>query len=309
MQNDPRDCVPITPSEISRVFGQLSRSTLKKLGQHFLCDRNLRDALIRDAKIQTDEIIFEVGTGLGIFTAGILAEGARVVSVEIDKMMFTLSREFLGNFDNLRLLNDEALNKNSLSESVNKALEAEIAQNPNARLRLIANLPFNIATKVIQAVLEWSSSTGKKFGGISTMIQKEVAQRITAEPGTKEYGYYTVLCGVHGEFIRGRQVKRYVFFPPPKVESMMIHAKLTREQLTKIRDYQYFKTLIHNLFLHRRKLALKSLSFSVLKADFESCRDAYFSACLPEKIRPEDIPIEKVVKLANELYSRNIIFK
>ncbi len=306
MREDPRDFVPVTPSEINRVLGPLSRSTLKNLGQHFLSDRNLRDALIRDAKIQENEIILEVGTGLGIFTAGMLAEGARVVSVEIDKMMFTLARQFLDSFDNLIQLNDETLEKNSLSKKVTEALENEINLNPDAPLRLVANLPFNIATKVIQAVLEWSSSTGKKFDGIAAMVQKEVAQRITAKPGVKDFAYFTVLCNVYGEFERGRLVKKYVFYPPPKVESMMIHATLTRKNLMRIKDYEYFKQVLHNLFLHRRKYALKSLTFGVSDEHKELCKEAYFSLGLPERNRPEDMPVEKIIVLVNELYERDV---
>ena len=256
---DPRDFVPITPVEIQGIFGNLSRWTFKKLGQHFLCDRNLRDAIIRDAEIKNDEIILEIGTGLGVVTAGLLSTGVKVISVEVDKMIYTLARDFMRDSDNLILLNEQALSGSSLSEPVIAALEKEIKANPDAKLKLVANLPYNIATKVITAIMECKLANGRQFNSLTVMVQKEVAQRLTAESGSKDFAYQTVLCKVHGDFKKGRFIKPIVFFPPPKVDSMLIHADLHRKPLEQILDYKYFKEYLHCLFLHRRKYALKSL--------------------------------------------------
>ncbi|MCD4656170.1 MAG: 16S rRNA (adenine(1518)-N(6)/adenine(1519)-N(6))-dimethyltransferase RsmA [Planctomycetes bacterium] len=306
---DPRDLVPITPAEIIRVMGPLSRNTLKHLGQHFLCDRNLRDALVRDAQIQDNELILEVGTGLGILTAGLLSTKAQIVSVEIDDIMFTLARDFLGAFSNLTLINGEALNKNSLSQKVIDALEDKIAKmSETPRLRLVANLPYNIATTVINAVMEWQGKTGAKFAGIFAMVQKEVAQRLSAETGTKDFGYMTVLCALHGEFLRGRLIKPGVFFPPPKVDSMIISAELTHELLRKTSDYVYTKKFLHYLFMHRRKGALKSVKLGTDKINAEIIADAFADLHIDGTLRPEQLYVEEIISLANKCLELNVEF-
>ena len=307
---DPRDLVPITPAEIIRVMGPLSRNTLKHLGQHFLCDRNLRDAIVRDAQIQKNELILEIGTGLGILTAGLISSKAHVISVEIDDIMFTLARDFLGGIDNLTLIHGEALNRNALSQSVIDALEAKIEIMPETpKIRLIANLPYNIATTVISAVMHWQSKSGAMFSGIFAMIQKEVAQRLSAKTGTKDFGYMTVLCALNGDFRRGRLIKPSVFFPPPKVDSMIISADFTREILGKVTDYAYTKNFLHNLFLHRRKGALKSLKFGADKSFANSIADTFAELSIDTSLRPEQLYMDEIIKLANSLHEKNVIFK
>ena len=307
---DPRDLVPITPAEILRVMGPLSRNTLKHLGQHFLCDRNLRDAIVRDALIEETDLILEVGTGLGILTAGLVASNAQIVSVEIDDIMHTLARDFLGSFENLQLIKGEALKKNDLSDEVIQALEEKLSAFPQiSRIRLIANLPYNIATTVISAVMDWRSESGKMFSDVFAMIQKEVAQRLSASTGSKDFGYMTALCTLNGEFTKGRLIKPTVFYPPPKVDSMIISANLTRENLAKLEDYAYTKNFLHNLFLHRRKGALKSLKFGTAKENSEKVADAFMELGIDTNLRPEQLYIEEIILLANKLHEMKIEFR
>ena len=306
---DPRDLVPITPAEIIRVMGQLSRNTLKHLGQHFLCDRNLRDALVRDAKIQENELILEIGTGLGILTAGLLTTKAHIISVEIDNNMYTLARDFLGKFENLTLINDEALNKNALSQKVIDALEEKVAEmSEQPKIRLVANLPYNIATTVINAVMEWQGKTGAKFSGIFAMVQKEVAQRLSAETGTKEFGYMTVLCALHGVFTRGRFVKPGVFYPPPRVDSMIITAELTREMLSKTSDYEYTKKFLHYLFMHRRKGSMKSVKLGADKKFANDIAEVFAELQIDGTLRPEQLYVEEIISLSNKCLELNVKF-
>jgi len=307
---DPRDLVPITPAEILRVMGPLSRNTLKHLGQHFLCDRNLRDAIVRDAEIQENDLILEVGTGLGILTAGLVASNAQVVTVEIDDIMFTLARDFLGDLENITLIKGEALKRNALSDEVQQVLETKLQEMPgNPRIRLIANLPYNIATTVISAVMDWRSTTGAMFTDIFAMIQKEVAQRLSATTGSKDFGYMTAMCALNGEFTKGRLIKPSVFYPPPKVDSMIIVANLTRENLNKLTSYEYTKTFLHNLFLHRRKGALKSLKFGADKQFTDKIADAFFELNIETNLRPEQLYIEEIIQLANKLHEKEVIFR
>jgi len=307
---DPRDLVPITPAEILRVMGPLSRNTLKHLGQHFLCDRNLRDAIVRDAEIQENDLILEVGTGLGILTAGLVASNAQVVTVEIDDIMFTLARDFLGDLENITLIKGEALKRNALSDEVQQVLETKLQEMPgNPRIRLIANLPYNIATTVISAVMDWRSTTGAMFTDIFAMIQKEVAQRLSATTGSKDFGYMTAMCALNGEFTKGRLIKPSVFYPPPKVDSMIIVANLTRENLNKLTSYEYTKTFLHNLFLHRRKGALKSLKYGADKQFTDKIADAFFELNIETNLRPEQLYIEEIIQLANKLHEKEVIFR
>lgn len=307
---DPRDLVPITPAEILRVMGPLSRNTLKHLGQHFLCDRNLRDAIVRDAEIQENDLILEVGTGLGILTAGLVASNAQVVTVEIDDIMFTLARDFLGDLENITLIKGEALKRNALSDEVQQVLETKLQEMPgNPRIRLIANLPYNIATTVISAVMDWRSTTGAMFTDIFAMIQKEVAQRLSAATGSKDFGYMTAMCALNGEFTKGRLIKPSVFYPPPKVDSMIIVANLTRENLNKLTSYEYTKTFLHNLFLHRRKGALKSLKYGADKQFTDKIADAFFELNIETNLRPEQLYIEEIIQLANKLHEKEVIFR
>ena len=250
-----------TVSYLSRRFEEVGLNPNKRHGQNFLIDLNLIRMLADSAHINEDDVVLEIGTGMGSLT-GIMAERAAVViTVEIDEHLHQLAREELERFENIIMLHQDVLkNKNKFAPEVLQTIGEQLAVDENRTFKLAANLPYNIATPIISNLLRCEHIPDS----MTVTIQKELADRLVAEPNTKDYGSLSVwvqsLCDV--KIVRVMSPK--VFWPRPKVDSAIIHIQHRPEKRAQIPDVEFFHTFVRSMFFHRRKF-MRSVAIAAFK--------------------------------------------
>jgi 16S rRNA (adenine1518-N6/adenine1519-N6)-dimethyltransferase len=268
-------------------------------GQNFLIDLNLLELLARTADVGSNDVVLEVGTGTGALTALLAAEAAQVVTIEIDRHLFQLAAEVLADFTNVTMLHQDALrNKNNFHANVLDTVRERIAAAPGRRLKLVANLPYNIATPVISNLL----LTDLDPVSLTVTIQKELADRITARPGSKDYGALSVwiqsLCDA--EVVR--VMPPTVFWPKPKVHSAIVHIVPNAEKRERIAKVPFFHGFARAIFFHRRKF-LRSELLSAFKGrlDKPQADEILVSLGLGRDTRAEQLPVETMLALAEKI--------
>jgi len=236
----------------------------RRLGQNFMIDRQMLDFLVRTAGVTDRDIVLEVGTGAGFLTERLCATAARVVSVEIDAGLFGLAAERLAGFGNLTLIHGDALaGERAWGEPVAQAIDRALAELPGSPLKLVANLPYSIATAVIQVVLESDS----RFAGAWFTCQKEVADRLTAKPGTDDYGFVSVLADLLADVHFVRKLPPSVFWPRPKVDSAIVEVIGSEAKRSEIADMDALRRGVSFLLTRRRKQLKASLKGLEASAD------------------------------------------
>jgi 16S rRNA (adenine1518-N6/adenine1519-N6)-dimethyltransferase len=254
-----------TASFLIRRFREVGLRPHARHGQNFLVDLNLLDLLERTADVSGRDVVLEIGTGTASLTVRLARHAAAVVTVEIDQHLFQLASEELIDFENVTMLHQDALkNKNNLHPNLMAAVRKAMEAMPTCRLKLVANLPYNIATPIISNLL---TAEFVPFS-MTVTIQKELADRITAKPSTKDYSALSIwiqsLCDV--ELIR--VMPPSAFWPRPKVHSAILHIIPQDEKRQRIPDLDFFHSFVRSMFLHRRKF-LRSVVRSAFKDRLE----------------------------------------
>lgn len=250
-----------TVSYLSRRFEEVGLNPNKRHGQNFLVDLNLIHLLARSAKLTEHDVVLEIGTGMGSLT-GLFAEvAAQVVTVEIDQHLHQMAAEELEPFDNIEMLKQDALkNKNQFAPEVIEAVQRHMARGTDRVFKLAANLPYNVATPIISNLLRSEIVPAT----MTVTIQKELADRLVASPGSKDYGALSIwvqsICDV--EIVRVMSPK--VFWPRPKVDSAIIHIVHDPERRAAIPDLDFFYAFVRAMFFHRRKF-MRSVAISAFK--------------------------------------------
>lgn len=221
----------------------------KSLGQNFLVDRNYIDKIIAALDPRHDETIIEIGAGRGAITREIVKHAEKVIAIEIDRLLVPLLREEFGSSDNFVLLEQDALEVDFAALT--------ILQNSSRKTKLVANLPYYISTAILQYLIGYRHS----FAEMILMLQREVVERIVAEPGNKERGYLTVLVERYFETEKLFDVSRNAFFPSPKVTSSIIRLKPIAVS-TGIGNEELFKKVVSAAFSQKRKTILNNLKAS-----------------------------------------------
>ncbi len=271
-------------------------------GQNFLIDLNLLDLLVRTADIGPRDVVLEVGTGLGSLTTRLAQTAAAVVTVEIDPRLFQLASEELAPATNVTLLQQDALqNKNTLSPAILDTVREKLAQTAGGRFKLAANLPYNVATPILSNLL----TADPLPVSLTATIQKELADRIAAAPGTKDYGALSIWVQALADIEIVRVMPPQVFWPRPKVHSAIIHIATNPAKRARIRDVEFFHAFIRSLFFHRRKL-LRGVLAGMLKGRLDK---PAIDALLAERgisvaSRAEELVVAKLIELAGAVQSR-----
>ncbi|MCL6501864.1 MAG: 16S rRNA (adenine(1518)-N(6)/adenine(1519)-N(6))-dimethyltransferase RsmA [Pirellulales bacterium] len=268
-------------------------------GQNFLIDLNLLELLVAAARLSPHDVVLEVGTGTGSLTTRVAPLAAHVVTVEIDPHMAELARSELAACPNVTLLVQDALrNKNQLHPAVLAAVREQLAAAPGRCFKLVANLPYHVATPVISNLLDLEDAPQS----MTITIQKELAERIMAHPSTKDYGALSIWVQSQCRAEIVRLVPPEAFWPRPKVASAILRLELDPPRRGQIQDRQAFHELVRGLFLHRRKL-LRGVLASLYRSRLDKPKiDALLSSLgLADSARAEELDVPGMIRLCDAL--------
>jgi 16S rRNA (adenine1518-N6/adenine1519-N6)-dimethyltransferase len=220
----------------------------KSFGQNFLVDKNYIDKIINALGLQTGESVVEIGAGRGALTEKLVESGARVIAIELDRDLIPLLKEKFAENENFSLIEQDAL-KLDFREVINRQRTKDKGQ----RTKLVANLPYYISTAILQKLIEQR----EVFSEMVLMFQREVVERITAEPGNKERGFLTVLVEAYLEAEKLFDVPPAAFHPAPKIWSAVV--RLTPREKVEIENEKLFRKIVSAGFAQRRKTILNNL--------------------------------------------------
>jgi 16S rRNA (adenine1518-N6/adenine1519-N6)-dimethyltransferase len=234
------------------LFARHGITPKHRFGQNFLIDLNIHDLIVKTAGLGPDDVVLEIGPGAGALTVLMASTGAAIVAVDIDPGMVELTAEATAGMPNVRVLHADTLQgKNSLNPLVLDSVRAGLAIAPSSkRFKLVANLPYNVATPVLGNLLVHPELCPKK---IVATIQLELAERVRAEPATEAYGALSVLIRALADIELVRVLPPSVFWPRPAVESAVIAITPNAEKRNAVGDVAWFHSVVRRVFLHRRK--------------------------------------------------------
>ncbi|MBN2476723.1 MAG: ribosomal RNA small subunit methyltransferase A [Pirellulales bacterium] len=284
-----------TLSFLMRRFEESGIRPHTRFGQNFLIDLNLQRVLLDAAELGADDVVLEVGTGTGSLTALMAQKAAVVVTVEIDHRLFQLAGEELFQLDNVMMLELDALkNKNRLNSELLEAIARQLDVAPNRRLKLVANLPYNVATPILTNLL----ALDRPPHCMTVTIQKELADRIAAPPRCRDYGALSIWVQSQCRVETVRILPPTVFWPRPKVSSAILRITFDEVLSGRIPDRSFFHTFVRSMFFHRRKFLRSELLSAFKKRLGKPEVDAILvQAALEPTARAEQLDVEKMLEL------------
>ncbi len=265
----------------------------KKYGQNFLTDDDILDGIVEAAGVTKDDTVLEIGPGLGALTKRLSKAAGKVVAVEIDEKLIMLLEETVGKEENVTIINQDIL----------KTDICEIVSGTRGRLKVVANLPYYITSPIVVKLLEESRKDGEVFiDSITVMVQKEVAERLTSGPGTKDYGAITLFAQYYAETEIKIDVPPESFMPPPAVNSSVINMKILPEPPVSTKDEELMMKLIRASFNQRRKTLLNGIKNSPeLSISKEKAEEALEKMEKPLTVRGETFTLEEFAELSDML--------
>ncbi|MBX3441507.1 MAG: ribosomal RNA small subunit methyltransferase A [Planctomyces sp.] len=288
-----------TRSYLMSLFERHGLHPRHDLGQNFLIDLNLHDLILSEADLTEQDVVLEVGTGTGALTSGMAAEAGFVVSVEYDARVQELAREILDSAPNVRLLQCDALkNKNRINPLVLDAVREALAAEPGRRLKLVANLPYNVATPVISNLV----ASDLPWTRMVVTIQLELADRMAAAPGSRDFSALSVWLQSQTSVTLVRRLSPAVFWPRPQVDSAIVRIDPAPDLAAQIDDRAFLQTFVRDIFTQRRK-RLRGVAASLFAHELQgrSIDDVFAAADIPLDARAEQLSPGQLVQLANSL--------
>jgi len=276
-----------SPTQLRELLRTHGFRIKKRLGQNFLVDRNVLDKIIEIADISNHDNILEIGPGVGTLTLSLAERGARIVAVEVDHTLIPILREVLDPYHNVTVVHSDIL-----------ALDMPLFIRENfgdGTVKVVGNLPYYITSPVITKMIEARSC----FERIVFMVQKEVADRLTSPPGTKEYGSMTVFVQFYLQVEVAAHVSRNVFFPPPDVSSAIVRMTPRSTPPVDVPSEKVFFDIVHCAFGQRRKTILNSLSnCPALSLSKDEAARILHKASVDASRRPETLSLEDFARIA-----------
>lgn len=281
-----------SPSTIKYIMGKYGFRFSKSLGQNFLIDEHTVDYIVSGAEIGPEDYVLEIGPGIGVMTQAMAQEAKKVVAIEIDNALIPVLKETLEGLDNVEVIHADVLNVDL------KALIAEKFE--GKRPKVVANLPYYVTTPIIMMLLEEQIPVSD----IVVMIQKEVAERISAKPSTKAYGALSVATQYYSEPRIIAKVPRTVFMPQPNVDSIVIRMTIRQEPPVVLDEPAVFFKTVKAAFGQRRKTLHNALSAGGIGSSKADTLEILNSAGIDPGRRGETLSIEEFALLANTVSRR-----
>ncbi len=263
----------------------------KRFGQNFLIDDNILENIVKSAEITNNDLVIEIGPGLGNLTEYLLEKAAYVILVEIDNNMINILNDRFKNNNNYILLNNDILkvNVDEIIENIENKLNRKFE-----KIKVVANLPYYITTPIIFKLLQ----NENRINEITVMVQKEVAERIVAKNKTKDYGILTLMVNYLGTSDIKLIVPNNSFIPAPNVTSAVI--KITKNKRFTVKDEELLFKLIHSSFAQRRKKIINSLESTKFLNMSKPELEKLFNECnISLNARAEELELQDYIKIVD----------
>lgn len=281
-----------SPNKIKETLDKYGFKFSKSLGQNFLIDGNIVRKIVSEANITKDDYVLEIGPGMGTLTEELAINAKKVVAVELDKKLLPILDETLEPYDNVEIVYGDIL-----KIDVNNLIEEKLGGGP---VKVVANLPYYVTTPIIGKLIE----DNLNLDSIIVMVQKEVAERMSAKPGSKSYGSLSIFVNFYCEPKIVVKVPNTVFMPQPKIDSAVIKLDI-KNDLPDI-DREKFFSVVKAAFSKRRKTILNALSTYGFNVEKEIIKEALESSGIKPEERAENISVEEFIKLSVILPPLNI---
>jgi len=249
----------------------------RSLGQHFLFDQNILKKIIYCSRITADDTVVEIGAGNGTLTRLLAASAKKVIAIELDKKLIGRLKESLSIYPNVEIVTADAMK--FPYETI------------KGRFKVVANIPYYITTPLLFRLLEFK----EKIPSMTLLLQKEVAQRIVATPGSKDYGVLSITVQLYTKPVLKFIIPKGAFSPPPKIDSAVVYFEVSPVTLFKIKDEAFFLKVVRTAFSQRRKVIANSLKI------FGNVKEALQKAGINPKVRPDALSIEDYVRVSSGL--------
>lgn len=268
----------------------------KNLGQNFLIDDDVLRDIVDGAEIEKDDLVIEIGPGLGTLTAILLERAKKVLCVELDRKMVEILNDRFIAYNNFELINNDILKLD-----LNSIIKEEKAKTDIKNVKIVANLPYYITTPIIMKLIE----SNLDIDSITVMIQKEVADRIIEIPGGKNTGAITYTVYYYCECKKIREVENTSFIPMPEVTSEVINLKLRKKPVVEVTNKDKFFNIIKSGFLQRRKTLINALlNAGIIKNKTEGVK-ILEKINLPENVRAENLSIGDFARICDVIQLKN----
>lgn len=283
-----------SPKVMKEVLEKYKFKFSKGLGQNFLIDGNILSKICDGAEITDNDYVVEVGPGIGVLTQFLCERAKKVVAVELDQRLIPiLENDTLSEYDNFEVVHGDIL-----KIDLNKLIEDKL---DNQNIKIAANLPYYITTPIIMKILE----SDVKVDKMVVMVQKEVALRMQADPGTKDYGALSVAVQYYSDPKIIVDVPSSVFMPRPNVDSAVILLDIYKQPPVEVEDKELMFKVVKAAFGKRRKTLVNSLSLGNIGLTKEEVKEILTEADIDHKIRGEKLSIEDFAKLSNLISCKN----
>ncbi|WP_066506416.1 16S rRNA (adenine(1518)-N(6)/adenine(1519)-N(6))-dimethyltransferase RsmA [Abyssisolibacter fermentans] len=266
----------------------------KGLGQNFLIDGNVVRNICNAADINENDEVIEIGPGVGTLSQELCQRAKKVLAIELDDRLIPILKDTLSEHDNFSIINSDVL-KLDLHKVIKENFEGD-------SVKLAANLPYYITTPIIMKILE----SHLKIKKIAVMVQKEVAMRIQAKPGTKDYGALSIAVGYYSKAEIALNVPRNVFMPKPNVDSAVVVLDIYGKPRVDVEDEVLFFKVVKSAFAKRRKTLLNALSSGFISLNKEQVKNVLERCNIDPKLRGEVLSIEDYAKITNTIVKNRL---
>lgn len=275
-------------SQTKEILKKYNLRLKKSLGQNFLIDNNILDKIVNTAKINEDDTVIEIGPGIGTLTQRLAQKANKVVAVELDNRLIPVLNDTLSEYNNIEIVHGDAL-------------EVDFNSLGGDSYKVVANLPYYITTPIIMRLLEEGFSPSQ----IVVMVQKEVAERMVAPPGGKDYGTLSIGVQYHTEANIAFHVPSSVFIPQPRVDSAVISLEPLNKARIEVVDEEFFFKIVKAAFGQRRKTIRNSLSKAAnINLSRDLVDEALEEAEIDSRRRGEKLSIERFGHLSDIIYKK-----